>query len=148
MSPPVKAFLYELDAPWSRFAPGAAPAPSHRQEADLAPGIRFLGYDWKRRNEYLWEISYYWTTLRPVGEDYSVRLEFHRDGQPVRTEDHFLAGGRHPFPEWQTGEVVRQTRLVYLGAGNEAAPMEALVGLVRWGLGPAETQTITLRLRP
>ena len=148
LAPPIRATIYELDAPWQRFAPETAPpAPSHPQVADLVPGVRFLGYDWKRHDSYLWELTCYWTALAPLGEDYRVKWQFLRAGQPVRRDDHFIADGRHPFPEWQPGEVVRESRLVYLGT---AAPgvIEARLELVRWGIGPAEHNSVTLRLGP
>jgi hypothetical protein len=84
--------------------------------------------------------------VRPAAEDYSVRLEFLRDGHPVRSDNHWLAGGRHPLPEWQASDVVRETRLVYLGAEAEAT--EVRIGLVRWGAGPDEARTVTLSLQP
>jgi 4-amino-4-deoxy-L-arabinose transferase-like glycosyltransferase len=150
LAPPVRAAIYELEAPWDRFPPGASePAPSLPRVADLVPGVRFLGCDWKRRGGGdLWEIAAYWTATGRVREDYRIRLEFLRSGQIVRAYDESPMHGRHPFPEWEPGEVVRQTRPVYLGTEASPAPLEARFSLVRWGIGPAEPESVTVKLLP
>jgi hypothetical protein len=134
----MKALIYERDAPWKSFPSGAhAPAPSHSQPADFTGGVRFLGYDWARRDSRLWQISYYWTTTSRVGQDYRIATEFVRGGHTILTRDHDVAAGRHPFREWAPGEIIVETAPVYVPPGG-SGPLEARLQLTSWGLGPAQ----------
>ena len=127
----VKAAIYEREAPWTRLA---AAAPSHPVVADFAGGLRFLGYDWKRRDRYLCEFSQYWTAPHNVFEDYRVNLEMHRGGAQVLSQDYFLTARQHPPYEWTPGEIIRQTVTVYWPRGR-AEPPDARLWLTAWGLG-------------
>ncbi len=129
----IKAAIYGREEPWERFAAGAAKGPDHPLTVDFAGGVRFLGYDWKRRNPQLCEISYYWTVLHPVTEDYRVNVEFRRGGNLVLLQDHFIGQGRYPFYEWKPREIVKQITTVYLPEGGP--PVEARVWLSAWGAG-------------
>ncbi|MBI3664816.1 MAG: glycosyltransferase family 39 protein [Acidobacteria bacterium] len=132
----VKAAIYERESPWVRFLPGApAEAPSHPLPVDFYGGIRFLGYDWKRVNPYLYQLSFYWTTVHRVYEDYRVNLDFRRGGQTVLLQDHYVGGGLHPFYEWEPGEVVKQSMAVYSPVGGPSGPSECRLWLTRWGMG-------------
>ncbi|HYM12775.1 MAG TPA: glycosyltransferase family 39 protein [Bryobacterales bacterium] len=134
----MKALLYERDAPWKSIPPGAdAPAPSHSQPADFIGGVRFLGYDWARRDSRLWQISYYWTTTSRVGQDYRITVDFIRGGHTLLTRDHEIASGHHPFREWAPGEIIVETAPVYFPPGS-SGPIEARLQLTPWGLGPAQ----------
>lgn len=152
----VQAVIYERESPWTSFAPAAAaPRPEHPLIADFAGGPRFLGYDAKRAGCCLWEISYYWTVPHRIAEDYRVNLEFRSAGRLLLQQDHFVAGGRHPFYDWQAGEVVRQRTAVYLPAEGT---VDATLWLTRWGYGdpvqiaaPPEMKqqtVVPLRLQP
>jgi len=133
-----KAVIYEREAPWQSFAPGTkAPQPSHPVAADLSGGIRFLGYDWKKRDRYLWEIAYYWTASARIEQDYCIQEEFRRGDKVVLTRDHYVTNGQHPFPEWKPGEIVRQSFPVYLPRQDQAGQLEVRLWLVPWGVGPA-----------
>jgi 4-amino-4-deoxy-L-arabinose transferase-like glycosyltransferase len=137
-----KAVIYEKESPWVRWAPGAkAETPSHPLTVDFAGGPRFLGYDWKPRDHYLQNISYYWTVPHPIHEDYRVHVEFRRGGHVVLAQDHYIADGQHPFYDWQPGEIVKQTISVYLPSGGEDDPPEARLWLSAWGLGAAQQIT-------
>jgi hypothetical protein len=139
----VSAVLYEREAPWSSYPPGAAaPPPSHALTADFDGGVRFLGYDWKRRNDYLGEISYYWTVPRPVPEDYRVHVELDYNSQVFLRQDHRIAGGRYPFFRWRAEEIVKQTMTVYAPPGRR---LEARLWLTGWG-GVKSPTVVHLRL--
>jgi hypothetical protein len=127
----IKAVIYQRDDPWVRL-PSAMP--SHPLAVDFYGGVRFLGYDWKRKTGGLGELSCYWTALHHIDEDYRVNLEFRRAGNLLLTQDHFVTGGQHPFYEWAPGEIVRQTTMVYLPVEGE---IEARLWLSAWGVGRA-----------
>ncbi len=131
----IRAVIYEREAPWTRFPPGQQPdAPSHPLVVDFAGGVRFLGYDWKPKNHYLQELSTYWTSPHHVNEDYRVRVDFRRGDHEVLSEDYSVAGGAHPFYDWEAGETVKQTIFVYV-PGAEGEPLEASLWLAPWGVG-------------
>ncbi len=133
---PVTAVVYERDAPWARFAPGAPyQAPAHPLSVEFAGGARFLGYQWSAAGSHLIRFSSFWTTMRRADEDYALHLELHRDGRAIQSEEYFIAGGRYPFPDWTPGETVRQDLLVYLPPEHKGAPLDARLWLSAWGTG-------------
>ena len=88
-----------------------APDNIHRVDAVFGDVIRLLGYtltptEPARGDRVL--VTYYWTALKTVDEDYKVFV--HGDaigGQASRLHgDHFPAGGDYPTDVWQIGEVV------------------------------------------
>jgi 4-amino-4-deoxy-L-arabinose transferase-like glycosyltransferase len=132
----MKALIYERDASWTSFLPGSqAPAPEHPAAAGFDGGVRFLGYDWTRRDGYLWQLSLYWTTAAPVRQEYRVNLEFLRAGKTVLVRNHYVAEGRRPFRAWAPGEVVRETFPVYAPPGG-GGRLEVRLSLTPWGAGP------------
>ena len=144
LTPEVSAVLYEREAPWTSFAPGASfEPPSHPQVADFPGGVRLLGYDWKRRRGQLADISYYWTVPHAVPEDYRVHVEFARGPEVFLRQDYLITSGRHPVFEWSAGEVVKQTMTVYAPA--EGA-LEARVWLTGWSRQEAQAPVVLLRL--
>jgi hypothetical protein len=129
----IRARIYEKDEPWTSFAPGVAFDPPSRPLAvEFAGGVRFLGYDWKRRDANLAELTCYWTAPHPIAEDFRVHLVFHRRGALALVQDHLVTDGRHPMYEWQQGETIRQTVLVPLPRGG---PLSARLWLTAWGVG-------------
>jgi hypothetical protein len=129
----IRARIYERDEPWTSFQPGAAFDPPSRPLAvDFAGGVRFLGYDWKRRDAGLGELTCYWTAPHPVAEDFRVHLVFQRQGALALVQDHLVTDGRHPMYEWKQGETVRQTVLAPLPQGG---PLTARLWLTAWGVG-------------
>ncbi|MBI3696776.1 MAG: glycosyltransferase family 39 protein [Acidobacteria bacterium] len=127
------AVIYEREAPWVSFPPGGkAPAPGHPMTVEFAGGVRFLGFDWTQKDQYLSEISYYWTVPHRVGQDYRVNLDFRRGGNVVLVQEHFVTDRRHPFYEWEPGEIVKQTTTVYVPAQGG---VEARLWLTSWGVG-------------
>lgn len=133
------AQIFERESPWAAFPPGAsAPAPSHVLTAEFAGGLGFLGYDYQRRDRYLLEISSYWTAREPLGQDYRLTLELRRGAASLLTRHFYLTNRRHVLPEWQPGEVVKDTQIVYLPADQSGAPAEVRLQLVPWGAGPVQ----------
>ncbi len=134
----LEALIYEKEAPWTSYTPGAPfPPPAHPMTVDFFGGIRFLGYDWKRLDASRGEISYYWTAPHRVDEDYRIHVVFRRGSRELLRQDFFLAGGRRPFFDWEAGEVVRQNMTVAL-AEEPGAPLEARLWLSPWGAGPPQ----------
>jgi hypothetical protein len=101
-------------------------------QVDFAGGLRFLGYDWKRQNPNLAELTCYWTAPHLIVEDFRVHLVFQRAGSLVLVQDHLITDGRHPMYEWQPGETIKQTVLVPL---PQAGPLTARLWLTAWGVG-------------
>jgi hypothetical protein len=128
----IRAVLYEKEAPWTTFPAGAAAAPTRPLAVDFSGGVRFLGYDWKRRDAHLAELTCYWTAPHPVVEDFRVHLTFHREGRLILVQDHLVTDGRHPMYEWKHGEIVTQTLIVPLPPGP---PLTARLWLTPWGVG-------------
>lgn len=129
----IRAVVYEKEAPWASFPAGAALEPPARPlRVDFAGGVRLLGYDWKRRDARLGELTCYWTAPHPVAEDFRVHLVFEREGRVALVQDHLVADGRHPMYEWQTGEIVRQTVIAPLPPGGR---LSARLWLTAWGVG-------------
>ncbi len=129
----IRAVIYEKDAPWTSFPPGASfNPPSRSLPVNFAAGLRFLGYDWKRRGPNLAELTCYWTAPHPIVEDFRVHLVFQRAGSAVLVQDHLITDGRHPMYEWQQGETIQQTVLVPL---PPAGPLTARLWLTAWGVG-------------
>ncbi|MBI3664818.1 MAG: glycosyltransferase family 39 protein [Acidobacteria bacterium] len=142
----MKALIYERESPWARSQAGSEPPrPAHPLAVDFPGGIRFLGYDWKKKDRFLWELSYYWTVLDRVAEDFLINVEFRRGDSVVARQDYFIGDGRFPFPEWQPGEVVRQTRTVYLGPQSGGGPVEVQLWLTAWGFGPPRGERLPAR---
>ena len=134
----LEALIYEKEAPWASYRPGAPFAPpAHPLAVDFFGGVRFLGYDWKRIDGSRGEISYYWTVPHRVDEDYRIHVVFRRGWRELLRQDFFLAGGRRPFFDWQAGEVMRQSMTVAL-AQEPGAPLEARLWLSAWGAGPPQ----------
>ncbi len=124
----IRAAIYEREAPWTRVST----APSRPLEVDFDGGLRLLGYDLVRRDRHLTELACYWTAPRGVAEDFRVHIEFHRAGALLFAQDHFLTGGERPPFDWQPGEVIRQSLLLYLPGSD---PVEARLWLAAWGIG-------------
>ena len=89
----------------------AAPDGIHRVDAVFGDAIRLLGYRLEPAKPVRGsavQVSYYWTALKPVAEDYMVFI--HGDaigGRASRLHgDHYPARGRYPTDVWQPGEVV------------------------------------------
>ncbi len=142
LAAPAKALVYERAAPWQKLA-AAAPAPAHPVAADFPGGLRLLGYDWRRRDRWLWEMTCYWTLPERAPEDARVRIELVRAGKVIAESEYSIAGGRYPLPEWSPGEIIRETRTFYLGT-EEAT--EARFRLIPPGLEAAAVPPVTLPL--
>ena len=87
------------------------PADMHRVDAVFGDSLRLLGYTLNpaqpARGSRV-EVTYYWSALRPIAEDYMVFI--HGDaigGRASRLHaDHYPAKGDYPTDVWQVGEVV------------------------------------------
>jgi hypothetical protein len=129
----IRARIYEREAPWTRFPPGAAVDPPPRPlRVDFSAGVRFLGFQWTRRNAQLGELTCWWFAPHPIVEDFRVHLVFQRGDRLTLVQDHWIGGGRHPMFEWETGETVKQTVLVPL---SRDGPLSARLWLTAWGVG-------------
>jgi 4-amino-4-deoxy-L-arabinose transferase-like glycosyltransferase len=137
LAPPRKALLYERDAPWSTAAEAQ---PSHPQRTDFPGGLTLLGHDWRRRDLYLHELTLYWTARERLRQEYRIRVEL-----PGGALDYLVTGGAYPMTAWKPGQVVRETRTVYLGPGR-TGPVEARVSVTPWGAGPPLEPAVLLRL--
>jgi hypothetical protein len=71
-------------------------------------------------------------------------VDFPAAGQ---SQQYFITNGRRPIPDWRPGEVIRETRTVYLGP-EMRPPIEARLSLIPWGVGPPLGEIVTLRLDP
>jgi len=129
----LQAVIYERETPWARLPPGAEPP--RRRTVDFSGGVRFLGYEWKRRDRYLCELATYWTVPHQIFEDYRVNLEIRRAGRLLLAQDHFLTSAEHPPLAWRPGEVIRQGLTVFAPAGAPGGPLEARLWLTAWGIG-------------
>jgi len=127
LSGDIGARIYERETLWSRLP---AAAPSRPLPVEFYGGLRLLGYDWKRKDPRLAEISYYWTAPHPVEEDYRVYVAFERGAATLLRQDDWVAGRR--FSPWQAGEIRSQTATVYL---PQPGPYQARLWLRAWGAG-------------
>ncbi|MBI3697161.1 MAG: hypothetical protein HY238_20290 [Acidobacteria bacterium] len=135
----MKALLYEREAPWTSFAPGSPPPrPAYPLATDFPGGVRFLGYDWTRRDGRLWQLSCYWTARDRIEQDFRADVEFRRGDRAVLAQDYYLPG-------LTAAEIVRHDFTVYIPAGD-AGPLEARVSLIPWGIGPPLDPVLRLRL--
>ncbi len=137
LAPPMKVKIYEREAPWGAVREAR---PLRSLPADLPDGLRFLGYDWKRRDAYLYNLTCYWTAREPIRQDYRIHLDV-----AGHTLDFLVTSGARPMTEWQPGEIIRETRSVFVGrAGSNH--VEARLTVIPWGAGPHAGPVLVLKL--
>ncbi|HZS52019.1 MAG TPA: glycosyltransferase family 39 protein [Bryobacterales bacterium] len=136
----MKALIYEKEVQWTVSPPGSnAAGPARALAADFTGGVRFLGYDCRRRPGGLWDVAYYWSALSHIEQTYRLNAEYRRGGRVFLTEDYPLAAPRHPPAEWQPGEVLRQSFTIYVKPGG-AEDLEVDLSLTPWGIGPPQAR--------
>ncbi len=134
----MKALIYEKEVQWVVFPPGSnAPAPARALVADFTGGIRFLGYDCRKRSGGLWDLAYYWSALGHIEPTFRLNADYRRGGKVFLAEDYPLAAPRHPAEEWQPGEVLRQSFTIYVKPGR-VEDLEVDLSLTPWGVGSPE----------
>ena len=79
------------------------------------------------------QVTFYWTALRPVAEDYQIFVHGDAVGDQQRRihGDHFPAQGRFPTDGWRVGEVVVDTFNITIPPGYGARHLGLFTGLYR-----------------
>lgn len=77
-------------------------------------------------------LALYWTSLRPVGEDFTVFVHFlGQDGRPIVQADGQPVGGAYPTSIWSPGETVLDRHEFAIPAGIGAGSYRIVAGLYR-----------------
>ena len=114
----------------------APPETMKRVDAVFGDAIRLLGYTLDPAQPARGgtvKVTYYWSAIKPIAEDYKVFVHGDAIGSKVRRlhGDHFPAQGRYPTDVWQVGEVVVDRFQVPIPPGYGASALGLYSGLYK-----------------
>ena len=78
-------------------------------------------------------VRFYWSTLRPMAEEYKVFVHGDAVGEKQSRihGDHFPAGGRYPTDVWRVGDVIRDEFGLFVPPGYAAKHLGLFIGLYK-----------------
>ena len=109
--------------------------PDHPVDADFAGKASLVGFDLEPRpgpSGERWEVTLYWVTEEPMGEDYTVFLHLvDSSGAIVAQTDEQPLQGEYPTSLWHAGDLVRDLHVLEQVGPLSPGEYQILTGLYR-----------------